>query len=142
MVKIPANLHLVDSRRAGGCQKPSCETSGTLHRHHKRHQAMWLGIWAGRRKSEQKWLQFIDSYYQFRPSDCVILCPNHHAEIHKIYDSMIMADKLRTRRPLSKYSWQQAEALMDKLEAACDEWLKHVTPGINSEQYGRKRRYK
>lgn len=61
---------------------------------------------------------------------------SHHAEIHAIYDSIILQDISALGKPLYKYSWREAEALMDKLEAACRKWELDDTPGINSRQYG------
>jgi hypothetical protein len=140
MAKPPISLRDIDSRRAGGCQKPNCESSGTLHRHHKRHEALWLGIWSGRRRTETKWKEFVNRYYSFVPEDCVILCANHHAEIHNIYDKIISHDRRQTGRRLSKYTWPQAEKLMDKLERACIEWLAQQTPGIDYHTFKRERR--
>jgi hypothetical protein len=136
MVKLPTSLKYVDSRKAGGCQKPGCEVSGTLHRHHRRHEAMWLGIWATRRRGEERWKAFTERYYQFLPEDCEFLCPNHHAEIHRLYDAIIVGDRKLVGRPLSKYTWTQAERLMEKLESACLEWIETETPGIDSNYYG------
>lgn len=65
----------------------------------------------------------------------MILCPRHHAEIHSIYDELITADKWLVGRPLSYYSWRQAERLMSQLEAACDKWLKEETPGIDPKTF-------
>lgn len=51
-------------------------------------------------------------------------------EIHVIYDRIIQKDRDKTRKALSDYTWEQAEKLMDKLEARCLRWLKEKTPGI------------
>lgn len=122
----------IPSLRDAGCAKPGCNSpSGrSLERHHKRHQAMWLGIWASRRHGETKWNQFVDRYWQFHEEDIVKLCDHHHAEIHLIYDKLIKSDRLKLDRSLAKYTWTQAETLMDKLEETCDEWLEKETPGI------------
>lgn len=101
---------------------------------------MWLGVWAGRRRGELKWEAFFERYHEFRDEDCRDLCANHHAEIHAIYDKLINEDKAVTGRPLSQYTWTQAERLMDKLEAAFHEWVLTVTPGIDSAKYGKQKR--
>lgn len=136
MSQLPFSLREADARRVGGCLKPACKAWGTVHRHHRRHEAMWLGIWSGRRRHEAAFQSMVKRYHEFRIEDCEILCPNHHAEIHKIYDGIISADRKKTGRPLSKYSWVQANLLMDKLEAACLRWLKTQSPGIDSKYYG------
>lgn len=72
------------------------------------------------------------------------VCVSHHAEIHAIYDKIIQEDTLRLDKSLWKYSWIEAERLMDLLEEACRQWEAMATPGINSRLYGsyRKRRKK
>jgi len=103
---------------------------------------MWHGIWASRRANEARFRAFVARYFEFRPEDCVVICVSHHAEIHAIYDQIIRQDISATGKSLYKYSWQEAERLMAKLEAACRKWEKDETPGIDSRKYGvvRKRR--
>lgn len=117
--------------------KPNCKASYILQRHHIRHQAMWLGVWAGRRKGEKKYNDFINRYYEFHPLDCADLCDSHHAEIHKAYDEIIAQDIAELGVPMSKFSWDQAHRLMDKLEKHFWEWVATKTPGISSKNYGR-----
>lgn len=129
--RINTDLSKVDAS-TGECAKFNCCTeSRTLHRHHRKHEAMWIGIWLLRRKGEEKFVHFCYTYHLFRREDWVRICDMHHAEIHLIYDGIIKKDKLKTGRPLSKYSWAQAEKLMEKLEAACVKWLKKDTPGVD-----------
>jgi hypothetical protein len=120
------------------CVKPGCTVAShtRLQRHHKRHQAMWLSIWAGRRRSENRWRSFVERYHQFLTEDVVLICDSHHAEIHSIYDRLISQDRAKTKIPFAKYSWRQADHLMDKLEKACVDWLARETPGIDSEVFG------
>jgi len=139
MALLPLSLRNIDSRRVGGCQKLECVASGILHRHHTRHEAMWFGIWSGRRRGEKKWDTFRERYHKFLPQDCVILCPNHHAEIHAIYDQIIQEDKNETGRNLASYSWRQAEVLMSKLSEECYLWLKTETPGISTTLYAKQK---
>lgn len=123
------SLSSVDTS-TGECAKPNCSTgSHTLHRHHRRHEAMWLGVWASRRRGEKKFAEFVARYHAFHPDDWVRVCDRHHAEIHLIYDGIIRRDRHITLRPLSQYSWAQAEKLMGKLEGICLEWLTKETPG-------------
>lgn len=123
------------------CTKAGCTVSDTrrLQRHHVRHQAMWLGIWAGRRRGEPRFVELQERYAQFRAEDVALLHDDHHAEIHSIYDQIINADKKRLGIALYHYTWKQAEALMDKLEAAFNEWVGRETPGVNQKDYGRTR---
>lgn len=130
MARVP-DLSIHDSA-TGECGKVGCHTpSRTLHRHHRRHQAMWIGVWLARRVGEEKFITFCWDYHAFLAKDWVRLCDMHHAEIHLIYDGIIRRDKLKTGRPLSKYSWAQAEKLMDKLESTCVKWLRKDTPGLD-----------
>lgn len=96
---------------------------------------MFFGVWARRRAGEEKFQAFIERYNQFLPEDVVLICGEHHAEIHCIYDKIINDDRTLTRTPFAKYSWAQAERLMEKLTKACNEWLKRQTAGINSDTF-------
>lgn len=98
---------------------------------------MWLGIWAGRRRGEPRFVQLQERYAEFRAEDVALLHDDHHAEIHSIYDQIINADKKRLGISLYDYTWRQAEALMDKLEAAFNEWVGRETPGISARDYAR-----
>ena len=124
------------------CAKPGCSVAShtRLQRHHKRHPAMWLGIWASRRRGEKRWEEFIARYYKFLPEDVVLICDSHHAEIHSLYDKLITKDRAHTQIAFSKYSWVQAVCLMNKLEQLCNEWLKRESPGISSSSYSETRK--
>jgi hypothetical protein len=121
-----------------GCEKPNCSTGvSTLNRHHKRHEAMWRGVWSKRRRGEPAWDKFLKRYFEFRPEDTVVVCESHHAEIHVLYDQIIKADRDERGKNLSQYSWSEARQLMTRLEDCCLEWLDYISPGISSELYGR-----
>ena len=140
MARVRANLSKVrtSSTRPRGCVKPKCKTgSRSLNRHHVRHQGMWLGVWAGRRRGEPRWIEFVKRYWSFHRDDVRYLCANHHAEIHSIYDDIIAEDRAKVGKPLYDYSWKQAEALMDKLEAAFNVWIRLESRGISSKNYGK-----
>ena len=101
---------------------------------------MWLGVWASRRRGEDKWEAFIKRYFEFHDEDVALLCANHHAEIHARYDVVIQADVVRLGRPLSQYTWAQAELLMDKMEVVFREWMLEETPGIDAKSFGKRRK--
>lgn len=124
------------------CAKPGCKVAShtLLQRHHKRHPAMWFGIWAKRKRGELRWKEFKERYHKFLPEDVVLICDAHHAEIHSIYDKIITKDRAQVQCKLSEYTWVQATQLMNKLEEACLEWLETVTPGISSAEYGERRK--
>lgn len=119
---------------SGGCRKPNCGHRAPLNRHHKAHEALWLGAWA-HRGSEPKWKAFVKRYYEYREEDTVRICLPHHAEIHSIYDAIIADDIAQTGLRLYLYSWKQARILMRRLTDACDQWLVTETPGVDSEIY-------
>lgn len=123
------------------CAKPGCQEASHAHlqRHHKGHQAMWLGIWASRRRGETKFADFVIRYHLFLPADVVLICDSHHAEIHSIYDKIINEDRARTGASFSRYSWRQAEMLMAKLIVACDDWLEKESPGLDSNRFSETR---
>jgi transposase-like protein len=120
-----------------GCTKPNCQTgSYTLNRHHKKHEAMWRGIWAARRRGEPAWEAFLKRYHEYRAEDIVLICVSHHAEIHAIYDQIIRQHIQLVGKSLAKFSWTEARALMAELEKTCMKWLREETPGISSKKYG------
>lgn len=137
-MRVGVSLRGVPSKR--GCAKPQCKWLGhPLHRHHRGHQKLWFGPWAHRSR-EPQWKAFVARYYEFRQEDVCLICDNHHAEIHSIYDRIIAEDMAATGLPLYLYSWKQGKILMSKLEAACAQWLHQVTPGIDSKLYGQTKR--
>lgn len=101
---------------------------------------MWLGVWRRRRAGERKYEEFVRRYWDFLKEDIEYLCDRHHAEIHEIYDEIIRRDRNSVGRPLSQYSWVQAETLMDKLESAFFEWIGEETPGIGPKTLNARRR--
>lgn len=138
MVRVSVRLDCVDTQKR--CGKPNCNTgSHTFHRHHRRHEGMWLGIWAMRRRGEPKWYKFIDRYRSFLARDWEPLCDHHHAEIHQEYDQIIQLDREFRQKSLSEYSWRDARDLMSKLEKYFWEWYKRETPGIRSDAFRRNR---
>lgn len=134
MPRVGVSLRLAPKM---ACSKPGCARTRKLQRHHYKHEAMFLGVWSGVRRKERRWQEFVARYYQFLPQDVVRICDSHHAEIHAIYDQIIAEDLARTGQRLEQYTWAQAERLMNKLKAACKEWLKKKTPGISSTRYAR-----
>jgi hypothetical protein len=132
-VKLPPGVSLGEVK---GCAKPKCVLRAPLNRHHRRHEALWLSVWAHRGK-EPKYRALVKRYHEFREEDWERICECHHAEIHLIYDMVIADDMARTGLPLYLYSWKQANILMDKLEQACLTWLALETPGIDSKLYER-----
>jgi hypothetical protein len=125
---------LLGSLQEAGCRKPNCRRSGTLHRHHRRHEAMWFGIWASRRANDEQYQSLVNRYHEFREEDIVWLCEEHHAEIHHIYDQLIRDFKITVGKGLYRFSWDEASRLMDKLDAACKKWLETHTPGFDKDK--------
>lgn len=134
-MKLGISLSDVDA----GCSKPECGHRAPCNRHHKSHEALWLGAWA-HRGVEPKWIAFVERYYEFREEDCVKICLPHHAEIHALYDEIIADDVARTGIPLYLYSWKQGEILMTRLRTACDLWLQSPSPGLDSAEYERNKK--
>lgn len=125
-----------------GCAKPNCPCAShiLLQRHHRAHEAMWLGVWAGQRRGEKRFEAFKKRYYEFHPDDVVLICYKHHPEIHQVYDEIIARHKASISKSLTNYTWAEAEILMTLLRAACNEWLTTETPGIEPEELNRQRR--
>lgn len=90
---------------------------------------MFLSAFVRRRMRETVYREFVTRYYEFRKEDTAEICLHHHAEIHLVYDKIIRRDLRSTHKALRNYSWNQANHLMDKLEAAFEEWILKETPG-------------
>jgi hypothetical protein len=95
---------------------------------------MWIGIWIGRRRGEPEYEALLKRYWEFRVGDIVLICEWHHAEIHKLYDRIIAEFRQKLGKPLRMASWEEAEELMQRMEAACEAWLQQESPGYNPEQ--------
>lgn len=123
------------------CIKPHCGTrSLNINRHHKRHQFMFLSSFVRTRKRQAEYKAFVKRYYEFRKEDVADVCSWHHAEVHILYDRIIQQDIKRVGKPLRNYSWAQANALMDKLEACFEEWAKIESSGINPRELNSSKR--
>lgn len=119
------------------CKKPGCNR-GRQHRHHRGHEFLFVCRWTPEDSKQKR--AWIERYWKFNPRDIVDLCANHHAEIHLIYDRVIMNDnKLRAKR-LDNYTFREAMALRSKLRKVCDRWLERETRGVPPNRvFGRNR---
>lgn len=118
---------------AVGCQKPGCKRRLDIpHRHHRRCETLFIHAFGrDKRNKSEKFIELRDRYSLFREEDTIQICGWHHAEIHLIYDDIIRQDTYKRLRSLDRYSWKQANSLMDKLRQACLEWEKEKTPGVD-----------
>ena len=84
---------------------------------------MWLRHFL-RKRRQKTFRQFKKRYYEFRNEDCVDICEQHHTEIHTLYFARISrVVRLRGHVPCSRWTWEQANALMAELRTLCNEWL-------------------
>lgn len=91
---------------------------------------MWIRTFYGKRK-QKRYKAMKRRYKAFRPKDTVEICENHHEEIHELYNHIIAAEVRRLGwRPTKAWTWEEADDLMKKLRAYCDDWLKRTTPGL------------
>lgn len=113
------------------CSKPNC-TDTRVQRHHVRHEKLFLTEWSGTEKQHTKFYKALKKHYNaFRPRDLVLVCSNHHAEIHWEYREIINEHSVFNRLPLPYFSVRQAVALMRELKFWCYDWLEHETPGMD-----------
>lgn len=73
----------------------------------------------------------VERYKEFRPYDVRYLCRGHHGEIHEIYDRIVERDRMRVRKFLMYYSWDEARRLMYSLRNAYFQWKKIPTKTSN-----------
>lgn len=120
------------------CEKPKCK-GPRHHRHHKGHEFLFVVRWQGAMVDEKK-QKWIERYWQFKEEDLAGLCPRHHAEIHAIYDRVIMADNRARHKRLDDYTYDEAVFLKNRLVKECNKWLKKETKGIDPKHiFGRAR---
>lgn len=114
------------------CAKPNCTASFT-QRHHKRHEKLFIVAWAPikSKATSAYYKAFVARYEEFHPDDIVSLCPDHHAEVHWDYRTLISEAIFQAGRSLHSFTWPQAEALMSDLATYCDEWLQTETFGMD-----------
>lgn len=105
------------------CTNPACQRP-PIDRHHMGCEGMWIRHFR-RRARYQRYRDFCDRYYEFRPEDCAWLCRECHRTIHRIYFTII-ARRVRALDHLEckKWSWEQAEDLMAECRRAFADWIK------------------
>lgn len=119
------------------CEKPKCKRA-KQHRHHRGHEFLFAIRWTGTKDPDKK--AWNKRYWSFREEDLVRLCPRHHAEIHLLYDQIIMAHNRRIGKKCDLYTVKEAEELRKELQAACDKWMKKETKGVPANRvFGRAR---
>lgn len=122
-----------------GCQKRKCRRRLKLtHRHHKAHEKLFIGVWAGVKRGKD-YKELVDRYLEFRPEDVIHVCDQHHAEIHHIYRDIIYEHQVAARIPLIAFTWPRAKRLMKAMRDECNEWLKEDTPGMSPRRVFRKK---
>lgn len=77
-------------------------------------------------------------YKSFNPIDWVEICQEHHEEAHHLYGTIIMrAIRRNGYLPIHKWTWKQAEVLMQELRVYCAAWLLRTTPGMKLRKFAR-----
>lgn len=118
------------------CAKPGC-TNTNLVRHHKRNEHRWIKHFQHRSLkpsasslTRQRFEEFKQRYESFDSRDTVLICQDHHEEIHELYEQELRrACAAKEWKPLRKWTWREAVAFMNKCETLCKWWLKQETPG-------------
>lgn len=115
-----------------GCR--NAEDGMFLDRHHVRSQKLFVHHFSHRKS--KRYEDFAKRYNEFREEDIVRLCREHHDEVHPLYWSIISKHTWKLRLPLRRFSWRQANILMDDFEAHFHQWLakksKQKTSGIRT----------
>lgn len=83
---------------------------------------MFVRAFADRHRTA-RYKEFLARYKEFRREDVVTLCDECHFEIHLIYGDTIRQSLARTGQALHRYTWNQAEILMERLGILCEKWL-------------------
>lgn len=117
MAKI--RLDLTDVQR---CSKRGCKHEGMMHRHHTRHQWMFVVAFRITRPKQKKYIRFARSYARFNKRDVELLCIGHHGEIHELYDVIVINHCFRRVKKLQDFTWPEANRLMAALHKKYLKW--------------------
>lgn len=91
---------------------------------------MWLRHFR-KKRATVTFRRFRERYLMYVSEDCSEVCKWHHEEVHRRYLRIIRsAISAKDYKPLEQWSWREAEELMQRLRAYCDQWLKRETPGV------------
>jgi predicted HNH restriction endonuclease len=116
-MKISLGNSLVDT-----CTK--CRKVRKLDRHHTGSEHMWIKQFIHLRATA-RYQRFVTRYESFAESDIVPLCSRCHTKIHTLYIIAIRAAIAeKNYKALRKWSWDEAEELMQYLRKVCLAWLK------------------
>ena len=110
----------------------ACDYVGRTERHHMGCERMWLRHFAKRCRSK-RYKAFKARYESFHPQDIRPLCETCHIKIHRVYLRVIRVwmerdyrkrlNKKRPARPLSDWSWEEAEELISALRQRGHRWI-------------------
>lgn len=112
------NLSQVETR----CVVQRCSVDWPLDRHHVRSQKLFVHHFRHKRKS-RKYKDFVKRYYEFSKEDIVLVCRDHHGEVHRLYARVIAKHCWKLRLRLRDFTWKQAEILMKDFELEFNEWV-------------------
>ena len=125
-----------------GCRKPGCTHRLELtHRHHRRCETLFVTAFQDT-KISKRYTDLCSRYEKFDERDTVRICAWHHAEIHILYDGIILDFKIKINKVLHDFTWEEADFLMRSLRKACYAWESEITPGINPSLVFGKQRYR
>ena len=108
-----------------------------VQRHHRGCEKLFVRHFAHKEGTE-RYDSFKLRYEAFDPRDVVPLCGGHHRVVHEIVYAPVLRRYFRkVGKPVRKWSWRQAIALVNALRKACDEWLettsgKPILPAVKS----------
>jgi hypothetical protein len=108
-------FHRVHSIQKQTCDK--CKTYCFCHRHHLKHEMLFIRVFAFSHTSHLKWYKKLElRYYEFRPFDIRYLCPDCHKHIHHLYRRSVMRAFNRKntsrRKDFHDFTTAQADELM------------------------------
>lgn len=132
-------INLSKEKTYNGCEKPGCQNL-VVYRHHRggehtfvRHFEFMLRI----PSQKDRYAEFCRIYHSFRARDVANVCGDHHEEVHdkmEIFDLDWMVAK-NCIKAFKRFTWKEAEALMNARRAFTNEWLKQSTPGIKHRRF-------
>ena len=132
-------LKLHTEQTYNGCQKPGCLAT-RVYRHHRGGEHTFVRHFAWMRfisQHKDRYKELCTTYHEFRAKDIVMICGDHHEEVHNFMESfdldwMVENDCIKA---FHNFTWRQAKALMAARRQYTDQWLKRPTPGIKERRF-------
>lgn len=121
------------SRVSTECAVPGCHRE-ELQRHHRGCERMFVRHFSARAGSA-RYEEFSARYESFHYDDITVLCSLHHKQVHREYLYTISRHHAAVGKPMCRWTWNQAEILMQALREHFNIWLAWKSKKLTARAY-------